>query len=75
MFVPNLGEHICARCFLPIPKDSNCIFTLETDYGDATFCYECGILEQHHKSGIPIEELDKQWRKHFGMDSQEVRPL
>jgi hypothetical protein len=74
MFVPNLGERICARCFLPISKDANCTFILETDHGDASFCYECGILEQHHCYGTSLEELDKKWRAYFEMDDIKPQP-
>jgi hypothetical protein len=75
MFVPNLGRHICARCLLPIKEDSTGLFILESEHGEASFCYECGILEQHNKSGESIKELDKKWRKYFDMDTQEVTPL
>lgn len=74
MFIPNLGERICARCLIPLPKEANCIFILETEHGEATFCYECGILEQHNLYGGSLEDLDKKWRAHFKMDDIKPSP-
>jgi hypothetical protein len=77
MFVPNLGEHICARCFLPINKDANCTFILETDSGEASFCYECGILELSEAHDLDPIATDKFWHDKFqkpGPINEEFNP-
>ena len=71
MFVSDLGPNTCARCLSPL-VDGDITFEYSTSSATTiVFCYECGVIEQSHSTGVPIVEVDKKWHDHFNKGDAE----